>query len=91
MFIHFDTNKGAECDNCGTRGTIMHMSVLRVDQTVSLCIVCFGAVAQAFSAEDPESLRVRKAQNSSISTYEALTSPVKQRPAYVPFQRAMLD
>jgi hypothetical protein len=47
MFIHFDSDKGAECDNCGTAGTIMHMSVLRVDQTVSLCIVCFGALAQA--------------------------------------------
>jgi hypothetical protein len=57
MFIHFDTNKGAECDNCGTRGTIMHMSVLRVDQTVSLCIVCFGAVAQAFSRAS-EKLRI---------------------------------
>ena len=57
MFIHFDTDKGAECDNCGTRGTIMHMSVLRVDQTVSLCIVCFGAVAQAFSRAS-EKLRI---------------------------------
>ncbi len=47
MFIHFDSDKGAECDNCGTAGTIMHMSVLRVDQTLSLCIVCFGALAQA--------------------------------------------
>jgi hypothetical protein len=25
----------------------MHMSVLRVDQAVSLCIVCFGALARA--------------------------------------------
>jgi hypothetical protein len=49
MFIHFDSDKGAECDNCGTRGTIMHMSVVRMDQTVSFCIVCFAALAQAFS------------------------------------------
>ena len=57
MFIHFDSNKVAECDNCGNRGTIMHMSVMRVDQTVSLCIVCFGAVAQAFSRAS-EKLRI---------------------------------
>jgi hypothetical protein len=47
MFVHFDSDKGAECDNCGATGTIMHMSVLHVDQTVSLCIVCFGVLAQA--------------------------------------------
>ena len=61
MFIHFDSNKGAECDNCGNRGTIMHMSVMRVDQTVNLCIVCFGAVAQAFSRAS-EKLRIHPAQ-----------------------------
>ena len=49
MFIHFDSDKAAECDNCGKRGTIMHMSIMRVDQTVNLCIVCFEALAQAIS------------------------------------------
>ena len=49
MFIHFDLDKGVECDNCGQRGTIMHLTVMRVDQTVNLCGICFGAVAQAFS------------------------------------------
>jgi hypothetical protein len=29
----------------------MHMSVLRVDQAVSLCIVCFGALARAICQE----------------------------------------
>jgi len=60
MFIHFDSNKVAECDNCGNRGTIMHMSVMRVDHTVNLCIVCFGAVAQAFSRAS-EKLRIHPA------------------------------
>jgi hypothetical protein len=61
MLIHFDSDKGAECDNCGTRGTIMHLSVVRADQTVSLCIVCFGAVARAFS-QASEKLKVHPAQ-----------------------------
>jgi hypothetical protein len=49
MFIHFDADKGAECDNCGERGTIMHMSVVRIEHAVNLCLVCFGAMAQALS------------------------------------------
>jgi|SRR5580698_5226228 hypothetical protein len=49
MFIYFDPDKGAECDNCGTRGTIMHMSELRVDQRVDLCIACFVAVVEALN------------------------------------------
>lgn len=61
MLIHFDSDKGAECDNCGTRGTIMHMSVVRTDHTVNLCIVCFGALAQAFSRAS-EKLRIHPAQ-----------------------------
>ena len=63
MFIHFDSDKGAECDNCGTPGTIMHMSVVRVDQSVNLCRVCFGAMAQAFSRAS-EKLKIRPAQHS---------------------------
>ena len=27
MFIHFNSNKGVVCDNCGTTSTIMHMSL----------------------------------------------------------------
>ena len=49
MFIHFDSDKAAECDSCGTRGTIMQMCVMRVDHTVKFCILCFGALAQATS------------------------------------------
>lgn len=61
MFIHFDSDKGAVCDNCGTAGTIMHMSALRADQTVDLCISCFSALAQAFSRAS-EKLKVQPAQ-----------------------------
>jgi hypothetical protein len=61
MFIHFDSDKGAECDNCGAPGTIMHLSMVRVDQTVNLCIVYFGALAQAFNRAS-EKLRIHPAQ-----------------------------
>jgi hypothetical protein len=61
MFIHFDADKGAECDNCGERGTIMQMSVLRMDQTVNLCLVCFGAVAQVFMRAS-EKLKINRAE-----------------------------
>ena len=61
MFIHFDSDKGADCDNCGTPGTIMHLSMVRVDQTVNLCLVCFGALAQAFNRAS-EKLRIHPAQ-----------------------------
>ena len=48
MFIHFDRDKGTECDNCGALGTIMHMSVVRSEANLNLCVTCFGAMAQAF-------------------------------------------
>ena len=47
MFIHFDSYKGAGCDDCGNPRTIMHMSVKRLDRSVNLCIACFWALAQA--------------------------------------------
>jgi hypothetical protein len=49
MFIHFDADKSAQCDSCGTHGTIMHMSVMRMNQTLSLCVACFGTLTQALS------------------------------------------
>jgi len=61
MFIHFDSDKRAACDNCGKPGTIMHMSVEHSDQTVNLCITCFGALAQAFSHAS-EKLKIHPAQ-----------------------------
>jgi hypothetical protein len=48
MFIHFDRDKGAECDNCGALGTIMHLSITRSDASLNLCVTCFAAMAQAF-------------------------------------------
>ena len=49
MFIHFDSYKGTQCDNCGTPRTIMHMSMEHLGCSVNLCVVCFGALAQALT------------------------------------------
>jgi hypothetical protein len=46
MFIHFNSDT-AECDNCGTTSTVMHMSIKRFERSVHLCIGCFGALAHA--------------------------------------------
>ena len=48
MFIHFDRDKAAECDNCGALGTIMHLSISRSEASLNLCVTCFGAMARAF-------------------------------------------
>jgi ribosomal protein S14 len=61
MFIHFDSDKGTACDNCGERGTIMQMSMVRVDQSFNLCRACFGAVAQVFMRAS-EKLKINRAQ-----------------------------
>jgi ribosomal protein S14 len=47
MFIHFDSNKGSVCDDCGNPGSIMHMLVNRSACSVSLCATCFRALALA--------------------------------------------
>jgi hypothetical protein len=41
MFIHFNSDT-AECDNCGTPSTIMHMSIEQFERSVHLCIVASG-------------------------------------------------
>jgi hypothetical protein len=46
MFIHFNSDT-AECDNCGTPSTIMHMSIEQFERSVHLCIGCFGTLAHA--------------------------------------------
>ena len=48
MFIHFDRDQSEKCDNCGELDTIMHMSVERLDATLNLCVICFGALTRAF-------------------------------------------
>jgi len=49
MFIHFDSDKGEKCDNCGTPSSMMHMSMGHLGRSVNLCIACFSALAQALS------------------------------------------
>jgi hypothetical protein len=46
MFIHFNPDKGEQCDNCGTSRTMMHMSVKQLDRTVNFCVVCFKVLAK---------------------------------------------
>jgi len=48
MFINFDPDKQAYCDNCGVLGTVMHLLVLRSEHSLNLCASCFGAMALAF-------------------------------------------
>jgi len=57
MLIHFNSDPAAECDNCGTSDTIMHMSTQHPDRSVSLCIACFRVLLQALGAAS-EKLRV---------------------------------
>jgi len=44
MFIHFDSDPDASCDNCERNGTIMHISVERFDHTLNLCHLLLGNV-----------------------------------------------
>jgi hypothetical protein len=56
MFIHFNTEKGAECDHCGNPSTIMHMSVKPLDRSINFCVVCFGGLAQAIKHASKRSI-----------------------------------
>lgn len=49
MFINFDPDNEAHCDNCGVLGTVMHLLVLRSEHSLDLCTNCFGAMALAFA------------------------------------------
>jgi hypothetical protein len=49
MFIHFNSVPDSTCDNCETSGTIMHISVERLDHALSLCAACFTAMFRVFS------------------------------------------
>ena len=44
MLIHFDADKGGECDNCGYSGVMMHMAVLHAERNLNLCSTCFRAL-----------------------------------------------
>jgi hypothetical protein len=47
MFIHFNSDEGEECDNCGTPHTIMHMSMEYQSSSVNLCLGCLSALSLA--------------------------------------------
>jgi hypothetical protein len=47
MFIHFDSNEAAACDDCGNSTSIMHISVRRSPCGLDLCLACCRALALA--------------------------------------------
>jgi hypothetical protein len=47
MFIHFNSEEGEECDNCGIPHTIMHWSMEHRHISVNLCLGCLSALALA--------------------------------------------
>jgi hypothetical protein len=49
MFVHFNTEKSAKCDNCSNPSTIMHLSVKSWNRSINFCVVCFWALAQAMN------------------------------------------
>ena len=54
MFIHFDSDKAASCDDCGNPSSVMHMSVSRSTHSVNLCVACFRALAMAVTHASPK-------------------------------------
>jgi hypothetical protein len=59
MFIHFNSDPDASCNNCERSGTIMHISVERLSHTLNLCAACFTAMFRVFSVAS-EKLNLRK-------------------------------
>jgi ribosomal protein S14 len=49
MFIHFNSEKDAECADCGNSHTIMHILPEHMDRSIHLCVACFRALAEAMS------------------------------------------
>ena len=49
MFVHFDSNRHVQCDDCGDPNTLMHVSMKRSDRSMDLCATCFKAFALAIS------------------------------------------
>ena len=47
MLIHFASDPRQRCDNCGTRGTLMHLAPS--DGSLDLCRTCFGALVLALN------------------------------------------
>jgi hypothetical protein len=49
MLIHFASDPRQRCDNCGTRGTLMHLVFAPSDGSLDLCRTCFGALVLALN------------------------------------------
>ena len=49
MLIHFASDPRQRCDNCGTRGTLMHLVLAPSDGSLDLCRTCFGALVLALN------------------------------------------
>jgi ribosomal protein S14 len=47
MLIHFDADATQCCDNCGRRGTLMHLTFVSTRPSFDLCGICFRALAEA--------------------------------------------
>jgi hypothetical protein len=47
MFVHFDSNKNACCDDCGNPSTVMHLCVRRSTRGLNLCVACLRALTLA--------------------------------------------
>ncbi len=51
MFIHFNSDNMAQCDNCDQTGTIVSISGDRRDHSLIFCIQCFRQMFNAFCLE----------------------------------------
>ena len=49
MLIHFASDPRQRCDNCGTRGTLMHLVFAPSDGSLDLCRTCFNALVLALN------------------------------------------
>ena len=84
MFIHFEFDANGQCDNCGTRGTLMHLSCMPFDGGLDLCGDCFGSLARALE------LAIAKLQietNSALKTLP-LTCSLKRKRVFSRHYRA---
>ena len=44
MFILFDSNDAAGCENCENPKSVMHLSIPRSRRGINLCVACFRAL-----------------------------------------------
>jgi hypothetical protein len=79
MFIHFEFDANGQRDNCGTSGTLMHLSCIFFDGGLDLCRDCFGTLARALE------LAITKLQietNPALKTLPLICGLKKKRVFY---------